>query len=96
MKRGATVIFVHFHSMPYTSQNSVDQVVELVEKLTRYQLKSKLYLIPFAEVQNDIVQKTPPPLLLLPEEIERRSFSFGAVRPRARFAVRRRARLGPP
>lgn len=65
MKRGATVIFVHFHSMPYTSQNSVDQVCELVEKLTRYQLKSKLYLIPFADVQNEIVQKTPPPLRVI-------------------------------
>ncbi|HMD13415.1 MAG TPA: tRNA 4-thiouridine(8) synthase ThiI, partial [Bacteroidota bacterium] len=54
-----------FHSMPYTSKNSVDQVCELVEKLTRYQLKSKLYLIPFAEVQNEIVQKTPTPLRVI-------------------------------
>ncbi|MBI4546567.1 MAG: tRNA 4-thiouridine(8) synthase ThiI, partial [Ignavibacteriae bacterium] len=55
LKRGANVIFVHFHSMPYTSQNSVDQVRQLVEVLTRYQFNSTLHLVPFAEVQNEIV-----------------------------------------
>ena len=59
MKRGCTVILVHFHSMPYTSQHSVDQVRDLTKILTLYQFRSKLYLIPFADVQNDIVQKTP-------------------------------------
>lgn len=65
MKRGASVFFVHFHSIPYTSRRSVDQVREIVEVLTRYQLKSTLYLIPFANVQNAIVLKTPPSLRVL-------------------------------
>ncbi len=65
MKRGANVIFVHFHSMPYTSQNSIDQVKQLTEVLTKYQFQSKLCLIPFADVQQDIVQKTPAPLRVI-------------------------------
>ncbi len=65
MKRGASVIFVHFHSMPYTSQNSIDQVKQLVEILTRYQFDSKLYLVPFLDVQNEIVLRTPQPLRVI-------------------------------
>jgi tRNA uracil 4-sulfurtransferase len=65
MKRGATVIFVHFHSMPYTSQNALDQVKQLVEILTKYQYRSKLYIVPFADVQNEIVLHAPPPLRIV-------------------------------
>jgi tRNA uracil 4-sulfurtransferase len=65
MKRGANVIFVHFHSMPYTSQSAVDQVKQLVEILTKYQYRSKLYIVPFADVQNEIVLHAPPPLRII-------------------------------
>ncbi|MFI5253353.1 MAG: tRNA uracil 4-sulfurtransferase ThiI [Bacteroidota bacterium] len=65
MKRGASVIFVHFHSIPYTSQNSLDQVIQLVRVLTKYQYKSKLYFVPFADVQNEIVLHSPPPLRII-------------------------------
>src|SRR5258708_39038840 len=65
MKRGVNVIFVHFHSMHYTSQNSIDQVKQLAEILTKYQFQSRLYLIPFAEVQQQIVLKTPSPLRVI-------------------------------
>ncbi|MDI6767735.1 MAG: tRNA uracil 4-sulfurtransferase ThiI [Bacteroidota bacterium] len=65
MKRGASVIFVHFHSMPYTSQNSIDQVKQIVEILTRYQFNSKLYLVPFLDVQNEIVLRTPQSLRVI-------------------------------
>jgi thiamine biosynthesis protein ThiI len=65
MKRGANVIFVHFHNMPYTSQNSIDQVKQLVEILTTYQFSSKLFLIPFAEIQQEIMLKSPQPLRVI-------------------------------
>lgn len=55
MKRGAKVFFVHFHSVPYTTQNSIQQVESLVNVLTQYQYESTLYLIPFAELQQQIV-----------------------------------------
>ncbi|MBI1804380.1 MAG: tRNA 4-thiouridine(8) synthase ThiI [Ignavibacteriae bacterium] len=65
MKRGGTVVFVHFHSMPYTSERSIDQVRQLVESLTRYQFSSKLYLVPFAEIQQEIVLQSPQPLRVI-------------------------------
>jgi thiamine biosynthesis protein ThiI len=65
MKRGTSVIFLHFHSMPYTTEQSVGQVRQIVERLTRFQFKSKLYLVPFAEIQQEIVAKTPPPMRVI-------------------------------
>ena len=65
MRRGASVLFIHFHSMPYTSQRSVDQVRELVKVLTRWQFRSKLFLVPFADVQNQIVLGTPQELRVI-------------------------------
>jgi tRNA uracil 4-sulfurtransferase len=65
MRRGATVIPVHFHSMPYTSRQSVDQVRDLVRLLTEYQLGSKLYTVPIADLQQEIVLKAPQPLRVI-------------------------------
>jgi thiamine biosynthesis protein ThiI len=65
MKRGAFVVYVHFHSFPFVSHNSIDQVKKILEQLTQYQYFSKLYLVPFAECQQDIVLKTPQPLRVI-------------------------------
>lgn len=65
MKRGAYVVYVHFHSFPFVSHNSIDQVKKILEQLTQYQYFSKLYLVPFAECQQDIVLKTPQPLRVI-------------------------------
>ncbi len=65
MKRGAYVIFVHFHSYPYVSNNSIEQVKSIVNKLTPFQYHSKLYLVPFAECQKEIVLKTDPKLRVI-------------------------------
>ncbi len=65
MKRGAYVVYVHFHSYPFVSHNSIDQVQKILEQLTQYQYFSKLYLVPFAECQQDIVLRTPQPLRVI-------------------------------
>lgn len=65
MKRGCSVVFVHFHSMPYTGEQSVEQVRDIVRILTAYQFRSKLYIVPFADVQNDIVLRTEPSLRII-------------------------------
>jgi tRNA uracil 4-sulfurtransferase len=59
MKRGAKVVFVHFHSYPYTSYDSIEQVREIVKVLSKYQLHSKLYIVPIAEAQRIIVLNAP-------------------------------------
>ena len=62
MKRGCQVVFIHFHSYPYLNRTSQEKVVELVQHLTRYQFASRLYLVPFAEPQREVVLGAPAPL----------------------------------
>lgn len=62
LRRGCQVRFVHYHSFPHTTTESQDKVRRIIRVLGRYQLKGKLHLIPFAEVQREIVAFAPPPL----------------------------------
>lgn len=59
MKRGAKVIFVHYHSYPYTSYDSIEQVKQIVKILSKFQFHSKLYIVPIAEAQRIIVLNAP-------------------------------------
>ena len=54
MKRGCQVTLVHFHSAPFLSNVSQEKARRLAEVLTRYQLRSRLYLVPFGELQRQI------------------------------------------
>ncbi len=60
IRRGCRVVFAHFHSFPHTTSESQEKVRELVSELSRYQFRSVLYLVPFAEAQRRIVALTPP------------------------------------
>ena len=62
MQRGCRVIFIHFHSAPYQDKTSQDKVRELVKLLTRHQFQSRLYLVPFGEIQRQIVAAVARPL----------------------------------
>jgi tRNA uracil 4-sulfurtransferase len=62
IKRGCRAHFVHFHSHPILSRTSQDKARALVERLTRHQLRSRLYLVPFAPVQQRVVVNVPPAL----------------------------------
>ncbi len=59
MRRGCRNIFVHFHSFPHTSLEAQEKVRDLVRTLTAYQYRSRLYLVPFSEIQRQIVALTP-------------------------------------
>lgn len=54
MRRGARVIFVHFHSYPYSDRDEMEQVEELVGILGKYQFDTKLYLVPFGDFQKAV------------------------------------------
>jgi thiamine biosynthesis protein ThiI len=62
MKRGCTVTFVHFHSYPILSRASQDKARELVTLLTRWQRRSRLYLVPFGDIQQQVVLAVPAPM----------------------------------
>ena len=65
MQRGCRLIFVHFHSAPYLDQTSQQKVRQLVTELTRCQFQSRLYLIPFGEIQRQIVSSVARPLRVI-------------------------------
>jgi thiamine biosynthesis protein ThiI len=62
MRRGCTVRAVHFHAFPLQDHTTIDKVTELARILTRYQLRTRLLLVPFGEVQQTIVASCPAPL----------------------------------
>jgi thiamine biosynthesis protein ThiI len=61
MRRGCRVEFIHFHGAPYQDRSSRDKVVELARLLTRYQLRSRLHLVTFGEIQRQIVTSVQRP-----------------------------------
>src|SRR5918993_1304085 len=62
MKRGCAVTFVHFHSYPILSRASQDKARQLVELLTRYQHRSRLYLVAFGDIQQQALLTVPAPM----------------------------------
>jgi tRNA uracil 4-sulfurtransferase len=65
MQRGCRLIFVHFHSAPYLDNTSQEKVRRLVTTLTRHQFLSRLYLVPFGEIQRQIVASVARPLRVI-------------------------------
>ena len=61
IKRGCRVVFVHFHSVPYLPDISQGKAKALVEQLTEWQYASRLFLVPFGEIQREIVLSVPGP-----------------------------------
>lgn len=62
MKRGCRVIPVHFHSYPILSRASQEKVRELAAILTQYQQHTRMYMVAFGEIQQQVVLSVPPPL----------------------------------
>ena len=61
MKRGCNVVFIHFSGRPLVSRASEEKVRELVELLTAHQYRSRLLIVPFGEIQREIVAQAPAP-----------------------------------
>lgn len=59
MKRGCSVIFVHFHSFPFTNRASERKVMELARELSHARHASKIYFVPFADLQRQVASRTP-------------------------------------
>jgi len=62
MRRGCSVLLIHFHSYPILSRASQEKVREIATLLTRYQLRSRLVLVPFGELQQQVVLAVAPEL----------------------------------
>ncbi|MBI4400458.1 MAG: tRNA 4-thiouridine(8) synthase ThiI [Nitrospirae bacterium] len=88
MKRGCKAVFVHFHGRPFVSRASEEKARDIVQILTPYQLYSRLYLIPFGEIQRQIVLGAPAPfrvvlyrrmMMRIAEELARREGCWALV-----------------
>src|SRR5580765_6779282 len=62
MRRGCSVLLIHFHSYPILSRASQEKVREIAALLTKYQHRSRLILVPFGELQQQVVLAVPPEL----------------------------------
>ncbi|MDH4097900.1 MAG: tRNA 4-thiouridine(8) synthase ThiI [Nitrospira sp.] len=88
IKRGCRAFFVHFSGRPLVSRASEEKVRDLVQTLTAYQYQSSLIVIPFGEIQREIVLNTPAPfrvvlyrrmMLRIAEELARKEQCWGLV-----------------
>lgn len=59
MKRGCEVLFIHFHSAPFTSALSEEKALDLAESLNEYQDEGILISVPFGEIQRQIIASSP-------------------------------------
>jgi thiamine biosynthesis protein ThiI len=55
MKRGCSVILVHAFSHTPQSGDVLSKIEKIAKALSGYQLKTKLYLVPFKEIQKEII-----------------------------------------
>jgi tRNA uracil 4-sulfurtransferase len=56
-RRGVTLSCVYFHSHPYTSERAKQKVKDLANVLKGYTGSIRLYVVPFTEIQMDIIEK---------------------------------------
>jgi len=60
LKRGCSLDYIHFHSVPGTDTKSIVKSKDLCKLLLNYQPHSKLYLVPFYRIQMEIKIKIEP------------------------------------
>ena len=57
IKRGVSLDYIHFHSAPATSRQSIYNVESILKQLCRYQINCTLYLFPLLDIQNIIMDQ---------------------------------------
>jgi thiamine biosynthesis protein ThiI len=62
MRRGCRVLLIHFHSYPILSRASQEKVREIAALLSRSQLQARLVLVPFGELQQQVLLAVAPNL----------------------------------
>lgn len=88
IKRGCQASFIHFSGRPLVSRASEEKVRDLLRILTQYQYASRLFIIPFGEIQREIVLNSPAPfrvvlyrrlMVRITEELARREQCWALV-----------------
>ena len=58
-KRGVKLDMIHFASPPYTSDQAREKVLQLAQELTEWTGRLNVYILPFAEIQEEIRRSCP-------------------------------------
>ena len=56
LKRGVKIIYIHFHSSPATNRQSIENCKQILTCLSKFQIKSKLYIYPILDIQKKIMK----------------------------------------
>jgi len=64
-KRGLELVAVHFASPPYTGEMALQKVFDLLARVARYSGRISLFVVPFAEIQEQIRDRCPEELSTL-------------------------------
>ena len=56
MKRGVKLEMIHFAAPPYTSEQVIVKIEDLLSKLNIYQPRIKVYVVPFTDIQKKIYE----------------------------------------
>lgn len=64
-KRGVNLTAIHFASPPYTSQRAEDKVVRLLELVSQYSGRMKMFTMPFTKIQEEIQKHCPEELFTI-------------------------------
>jgi thiamine biosynthesis protein ThiI len=56
-RRGLEIVSVYYHSHPYTSERAKEKVISLAKCISKYTGSMKLYIVPFTNIQMDIIDK---------------------------------------
>lgn len=59
MKRGCKVVFVHIHNENLVKESVLEKLKNIVNELTKVQLDSKFYVVPFEKIQKQIIMNVP-------------------------------------
>ncbi len=59
MKRGCSVKFIHFFNDAINSQGALEKINELIKILSQYNKNTRLHVVPFKDVQFEIIKLIP-------------------------------------
>ncbi len=65
MKRGCRAIFVHIFNKTINNEASLDKIERIAKILNEMQHSSKLYIVPFEELQKEIIENVPARLRMI-------------------------------
>ena len=65
LKRGVELTYVHFHSAPATSRQSIQNVEEILTVLAGFQIQCRVYMVPLLEIQQKIMAVAPNKLWVI-------------------------------